>query len=425
MIGGFGLFVVCMWFLTENLKRLASPTAQRMLGLSARQGEKAEFPRSWGCMKGATGLAFASRPMRSASELPYGCYPRATRAAPAGTASGELEVAESDTVESKADFRLTSTRVIREILTRTLLPHHMVRRIGRRRLHRRFLIGLKNAQLDLYSQVLQGDFLHYGYFDDASVPPEQISFHDMQHAQLRYAQEILKLIDVPGAPVLDVGCGRGGMLSLLEGAGLDATGLTPDLLEVEYIHRACRGVPVLHCRFEDLPSDDYKGAFGTIIHAESIQYMNPVRVFPVVRQILAPGGAWIVADYFRTQPGGERSGWLWEDFRKRLDSEGFRIVHCRNITEHVLPTLGFAHLLATRLGLPLFDYTQGKVQSKSPGMHYVLETIFEGTRRSLERSLEILDPAEFARRKRYMLMKIRREGVSDGEQCGKGTRLSA
>ena len=323
-------------------------------------------------------------------------------------------MAESDTAESQTDFRLTRTRVISEILIRTFLPHHVVRRIGRRRLHRRFPAGLKkNPQLDLYSQILRGDFLHYGYFDDTCVPPERISFHDMQHAQLRYAQEILKLIDVPGAPVLDVGCGRGGMLSLLKEAGFDATGLTPDILDIEYIHRARPGVPILHGRFEDFPSDDYEGAFGTIIHAESIQYMNAPRVLPVVQRILAPGGAWVVADYFRTQPGGERSGWQWEDFRKRLDSEGFRIVHSRNITEHVLPTLGFAHLLATQLGLPLFDYTQAKVQSKSPSVYYVLENIFEGTRRSVERSLEILDPVEFSRRKRYMLMSIRRDGELD------------
>lgn len=323
-------------------------------------------------------------------------------------------MAESHTPESQADIRLTSTRIIGEILIRTFLPHHVVRRIGRRRLRDRLPAGVKNAQLDLYSQVLQGDFLHYGYFDDTGVSPERISFHDMQHAQSRYALEILKLIDVPGAPVLDVGCGRGGMLSLLEGAGFDATGLTPDALEVEYVHRAHRGVPILHCRFEDFPSDDYKGAFGTIIHAESIQYTNPAGVIPVVQQILAPGGTWLVADYFRTQPGGERSGWQWEDFRKRLDSGGFRIVHSRDITAHVLPTLGFAHLLATRLGLPLFNYTQGKVRSKSPGVHYVLENIFEGARRSLKRSLEILDPVEFARRKRYMLMSIGREEESDG-----------
>lgn len=317
---------------------------------------------------------------------------------------------ESDTAESRAALRLKGSRVIAEILARTFLPHHVVRRIGRRRLHRPFPTRAKNTQLDLYSQVLQGDFLHYGYFDDASGSPERISFHDMQHAQLRYAQEIMKLIDVPGAPVLDVGCGRGGMLSLLEEAGFDATGLTPDVLEVEHIRRAHRGIPVLNCRFEDFPSDDYKGAFGTVIHAESIQYMKPARAIPVVQRILAPGGTWIVADYFRTQPGGERSGWQWEDFRKRLDSEGFRIVRSRDITVHVLPTLGFAHLLATRLGLPLFDYAQGKVQSKFPGAHYVLETVFESARRSVERSLEMLDPVEFARRKRYMLMSIRREG---------------
>ncbi|MYE02201.1 MAG: methyltransferase domain-containing protein [Alphaproteobacteria bacterium] len=323
-------------------------------------------------------------------------------------------MAESDTAESQTNFRLTSTRIVREILIRTFLPHHVARRIGRRRLHRRFPAGLKkNTQLDLYSQMLRGDFLHYGYFDDANVPPERISFHDMQRAQLRYAHEILKLIDVPGAPVLDVGCGRGGMLSLLGEAGFDAIGLTPDVLDIEHIHRVRPGVPVLHCRFEDFPPDGYEGAFGTVIHAESIQYMNPARVLPVVQRILAPGGTWIVADYFRTQTGGERSGWQWEDFRERLDSEGFRIVHSRDITEHVLPTLGFARLLATRLGLPLFDYTQAKVQSKSPGLYYVLENILEGARRSVERSLEILDPVEFSRRKRYMLISIRREGESD------------
>ena len=319
-------------------------------------------------------------------------------------------MAESDTTESRAALRLTGARVIGEILARTFLPHHLARRIARRRLHRRFPTRAKNTQLDLYSRMLPDDFLHYGYFNDPDRPPERISFHDMQHAQLRYAREIVKLIDDPGAPVLDAGCGRGGLLGLLEEAGCDATGLTPDILEVEHIRRARPGVPVLNCRFEDFPPEGYEGAFGTVIHAESIQYMKPARTMPVVRRILAPGGAWIVADYFRTQPGGERSGWQWEDFRKRLDSEGFRIVRSRDITGHVLPTLGFARLLATRLGLPLFDYAQGKLRSKSPGAHYILETVLDSARGSVERSLEMLDPAEFARRKRYMLMSIRREG---------------
>ena len=311
---------------------------------------------------------------------------------------------------------MTSARIIGEVLMRTFLPHHLARGIARRRRHRRLPTVLMNAQLNLFSQVLRSDFLHYGYFDDASVPPDRISFHDLQQAQLRYAQEIVKLIDLPDAPVLDVGCGMGGMLSLLHGAGFDVTGLTPDVVAVDYIRRTHRGVPLLECRFEDMPTREYEGRFGTIIHAESIQYMDPSRVFAVIERILAPGGTWLVADYFRTQPGGERSGWMWEEFQERVGTSGFRFVHRRDITAEVVPTLGFAHLLATRLGLPLFDYAQEKVQSKSPGVHYVVENVLEGARRSIERSVAILDPVEFALRKRYMLMTIRRQEAPEGRR---------
>ena len=64
-----------------------------------------------------------------------------------------------------------------------------------------------NAQLLLYSRVLPGDFLHYGYFDDPEVAPERISFDDLHRAQLRYAEKLLELIDDPERPVLDAGSG--------------------------------------------------------------------------------------------------------------------------------------------------------------------------------------------------------------------------
>lgn len=298
--------------------------------------------------------------------------------------------------------------VVAEILARTLLPHHVAGWINRRRRHRRIPTVLRNSQLSLYSRMLPGDFLHYGYFDDIGATPDQLSFQDMQRAQLRYAQELVKLIDRPDAPILDVGSGMGGFLGLLRGEGLDVTGLTPDGAQVEHIRRVYREVPVLHCRFEDMPTDGYTGAFGTVIHAESIQYMNPDRVFPVVGRILAPEGTWIVADYFRTGTGGERSGWQWEEFREKLDSHGFRVTHSRDITANVLPTLGFIHLLATRIGIPVFDFSREKLQAKSPGIHYILEETIARFRRSFLRNVAILDPAEFARHKRYMLMCMHR-----------------
>ena len=308
----------------------------------------------------------------------------------------------------RGNRRTGSAGVIAEILARIVLPHHAARWIGHQRRHRRIPTVLKNSQLKLYSRILSGDFLHYGYFDDPETEPERLGLHDLQQAQRRFAQEILKLIDRPEEPVLDVGSGMGGFLGLLRSAGFDVTGLTPDITQVEHIRRVYRGVPVLHCRFEDMPADGYAGAFGTVVHAESIQYMKPDRVFPVVSRILAPRGSWIVADYFRTHAEGDRSGWQWEEFRANVDAHGFRVVHLRDITAHVLPTLGFIHLLATRIGLPVFDYSQEKLQAKSPGLHYVLEEMIARYRRSLQRNIAIVDPAEFARHKQYMLVCMRR-----------------
>ena len=278
----------------------------------------------------------------------------------------------------------------------------------RRRRSRRVPTAERNLQLGLYSRVLPGDFLHYGYFDDVETVAERLSFHDVQHAQLRYAEELVKLIDRPAGPVLDAGCGTGGLLALLRDAGFAATGLTPDAFQVEHIRRAQPGVPVLHCRFEDMPREGYDGAFGTVIHAESIQYMDPDRVFPVLDRVLAPDGLWIVADYFRTGTGGERSGWPWDEFLRRIDAAGFRIAHSRDITANVLPTLAFAHLLAARIGLPAFDFGAEKLAAKSSAAHYVAEEVLAALRETILRNMAVADPAEFARRKRYMLATLRR-----------------
>lgn len=266
-----------------------------------------------------------------------------------------------------------------------------------------------NPQLKLYNRILPGDFLHYGYFDDPETLPETVSFDGLYRAQLRYAEKLVELIERPDAPVLDAGSGMGGMLGLLRSSGYDVTGLTPDRFQVEHIHRVYPGVPVLRCRFEDICVEEYREWFGTVIHSESIQYMNPDRVFPVISEVLAPGGIWIVADYFREEEGGEGSGWRLDAFRGRLEDNGFRIVHESDITPNVLPTLGFAHLLVSRIGLPFFDFAHDKLREKNPGVHYVLESTAERLRRAILRNMALLDPVGFADRKRYLLMTMRRQ----------------
>ncbi len=325
-----------------------------------------------------------------------------------------------------APTRLRGSWILKQILGRALLPHHVVRWIRRRRTHRRVPTVHANAQLLLYNRMLPGDFLHYGYFDDPEVPPETISFDAIQRAQLRYAERLVERIGSPGQPVLDAGSGMGGMLGLLQTAGYEVTGLTPDRFQVAHIGRNYPGIPVLHCRFEDMLSDRFRhrfrAHFGTVIHSESIQYMQPDGVFAVMREILAPGGTWIVADYFRggqadtAQPvaggslpaGRDRSGWRLARFRRQLAENGFEIADETDITANVLPTLGFAHLLATRIGLPTLDFAADKLRAKTPGVHYVVENVAERVRAAALRSAAVIDPAGFAERKRYMLMTLRR-----------------
>lgn len=346
-----------------------------------------------------------------------------------------------------SSFRLGGSWIVRQILGRTFLPHHLVRRMRRRRMHHRVPTVHANAQLLLYNRMLPGDFLHYGHFDDPDTPAEEVSFAGLHRAQLRYAEKLVALIGRPGEPVLDAGSGMGGMLGLLRSAGHDVTGLTPDRFQVEHIRRAHPGVPVLHCRFEDMcddklwhdfvqqvdsavarnsendlenrKSDRFKAYFGTVIHSESIQYMRPEGVFSVMREILAPGGTWIVADYFRRdepEPAStaghprpaNRSGWRLAAFRDRLRENGFRVVRETDITAHVLPTLGFARLLADRIGLPALDFAADKLRAKSPGLHYVVENVVERAREAAHRGAEVLDPDAFAARKQYLMMSIRR-----------------
>ena len=316
--------------------------------------------------------------------------------------------------------RLRGGWILKQILGRALLPHHALRWLRRRWTHRRVPTVHGDAQLLLYNRMLPGDFLHYGYFDDPGTPAETISFDALRRAQHRYAEQLLDRIGRPGEPVLDAGSGMGGMLGILQADGCDVTGLTPDRFQVEHIRSRYPNVPVLHCRFEDMlapgTSRGFRARFGTVIHSESIQYMEPRGVFAVMSEILAPGGTWIVADYFRgANPGAagrtanrDRSGWRLDRFRRQLAENGFEIADETDITANVLPTLGFAHLLANRIGLPVLDFATDKLRAKTPVVYYVVENVAERVRAAARRSTSVIDPVAFAARKRYMLMTIRR-----------------
>ena len=315
--------------------------------------------------------------------------------------------------------KLNPTALARSVAARVVHPGHLLRAVKLHRGRRRTKRAYDDAQLAVLAQLVPGGFLHYGYFDDADRRPEDVSLSEVAAAQLRYAEVLLEHAGDKSLPVLDVGCGMGGLVGLLLARGFAPVALTPDRLQAEHVRRAYPGVPVVHSRFEDLPDPaSHAGAYGTVFTSESLQYLNLDRALPLIARVLAPGGSWVACDYFRhgdAEPaaagagrGGKRSGHDWDGFRRRLDAEGWAVAYERDITPQVLPTLRVAHLWANGLGVPLLRFSLLKLRSKHPAVHYLLEDVLDALDGVVEDNLRLIDPATFASNRRYALLVMRR-----------------
>lgn len=269
--------------------------------------------------------------------------------------------------------------------------------------------ALDDPQLKLYSEILPGDFLHYGFFDDTDITPDLICIRDLQRAQLRYAEELLAQVKDTASPILDAGCGMGGLIAQMLRAGWQPTALTPNQAQIDYVRAMYPSVPTFHGKFEQLPVEKYGGGFGTIIMSESFQYMRLRRALPAVQHALRPGGRWIICDYFRTSANaGKKSAHVWNAFEEALRAAKMKIVFERDITPNVLPTLAYVHMLGERLATPLVNFVIAKLHKKRPAIHYVLEEVIEELRTYMLDQLQIVNPAEFLRDKKYMLLAVER-----------------
>jgi len=94
----------------------------------------------------------------------------------------------------------------------------------------------------------------------------------------------------PGATVLDLGCGRGGVVELFWRDVKLAAGIDPD--EPSLAERRMRGMPVVTGRGEDLP---FAGeSFDLIVSLWVLEHLRvPEIVFGEVQRVLRPGGHFV------------------------------------------------------------------------------------------------------------------------------------
>ena len=277
------------------------------------------------------------------------------------------------------------------------------RRIQRRQ---KFVARVRDdAQLKLYGELMPGGFLHYGYFDDPQTAPREISLNDIARAQLRYAHVVLQNIGQGDGPILDVGCGMGGLTRLLLERGVEAVALSPDAHQIAHVKREYPAVETLQMRFEDLNADEHAGRYGALITAESLQYLEMEVALPLIQKVLKPGGRWIACDYFRLSNCLSEAE-TWESFAARLERHGFEVCARRDITPHVLPTLAYLHLWGAEIAGPILRFGVGKIKRKQPGLHHLLQESLEMLDGRVEHHLDLVCPDSFAANFQYVFLEI-------------------
>jgi len=304
--------------------------------------------------------------------------------------------------------KIKASAFVTSALSRALHPGHLWRAAVLQRNRKRDSRSHDDVQLKLYSEMLPGDFLHFGYFEDVDRLPEDMSLNEIAAAQNRYAELVLDQVVCRESPVLDVGCGMGGLCRMMLDRGMNPVALTPDRLQVAHVSRRFPGIQVIKSKFEKLPVADHVARYGTVITSESLQYLKLDQALPLLEQVLKPGGRWIACDYFYRQPTEEKSCHQWDAFNEKLTAAGWRVTHQREITPNVVPTLRYVHMWATRFGIPLMQFVFVKFRKKNPGLHYVFENVLAMLQKLADENLPTIDPVAFAERHKYMLLVMER-----------------
>lgn len=298
--------------------------------------------------------------------------------------------------------KLEGKAIAKQLVKRLLSPVHLYRgwslQSRKNRIHR----TEQDPQLKLYSRIFPSGFLHLGYFDDVDIPADAISLAAVEQAQLRYAERVLETVLPEDAPILDVGCGMGGLIQLLQDRNIPVSGLTPDIHQVEYLRKRFPNVSILHSTFEALNPSHFPGHFGAVINSESLQYLDLDLAFLHITKILRPGGKWIICDYLSEHSQGPQPSWA--RVLSKLSAPGFRLVSHTDITPHILPSIRFIRMLGERIGIPILEFISEKVATKNPGLHYLIGDTLQSVQKVAEARLSHVQPERFADEKSYRLV---------------------
>ena len=294
---------------------------------------------------------------------------------------------------------------MKTLLLHFLNPLAWYRAYRFKREQKKFDKSTYDLELYLYSKILTNDMLHYGYFENIDIRPEEISLQHLEDAQVKYAENIIDHIKQEQQPILDVGCGMGGLAKMILDRNLSVECLTPNKNQIEHISTKYPSIVSHHMKFEEFRSDQ---KYGTVIHSESLQYVDLDKTFEIVNETLKTDGRWIIVDYFRKDGSAHQSGHLYNEFVQKVENEQWKISYQKDITENVLPTIAFANMYVERFLLPLKHFAFEKFRFKRAVLYFMANAMRKNVNNKIDSERKAIDPVEFRTNKQYQFIVLER-----------------
>ena len=257
-----------------------------------------------------------------------------------------------------------------------------------------------DLELWLYSKILTNKMLHFAYFEDVNIKSETISFEQLEDAQLKYAENIVSHVLDKDNPILDIGCGMGGLSELLHLNNFNVESLSPNKNQIAFINKNLSYLTTHNSKFEQFKSNK---KYGTVINSESLQYIALTDAFKKIDEIILPNGRWIVVDYFRLNDYGiNKSSHRLEDFLQKVQEFNWTIEYERDITLNVLPTISYCNMYIERLLLPIKHFAIEKLRYKKPILYYMTGKLRESIEKKINQERASIDVKKFINEKKYM-----------------------
>lgn len=263
--------------------------------------------------------------------------------------------------------------------------------------------------LRLMQRLFKVEHLHYGYFD-RNLKPEM---KNLPAAQAAYVKLLLSYIPKGVKKIFDVGCGTGGVASELVKKGHNVTCIAPDPILVEMTEKRTNGkVRAFVDLYENIDTEVEHGTFDLILMSESCQYIKPDPGWINHSRFLKPQGYILVGDFFKVkQPDAinpSKSGQPMDDFLRRAEENGFKVVKKLDITNNVAPTMDIYQDIILNKAFPIAQALFEFVERRVPRIYSLLKALFGKKALKLKEKYEKQGADLFKEYKRYMIFLLQK-----------------